>query len=151
MKTIVVYTSMTGTTERMAQVITDELTKAGDQVTMKDVFEADAWELTSYERILLGCYTWGDGELADEILDFHDQLENIDLTGKYAAAFGPGSSSYDQFARAVDILDETLSRKGCEIITKGLKVDTWSDDEEKIKADCVNFAQKIVHLTPQRV
>lgn len=59
MNTIIVFASMSGTTELMAYTIASELTKAGDQVTVKDAFEADAEELRSYERILVGSYTWG--------------------------------------------------------------------------------------------
>ncbi|WP_394236354.1 flavodoxin domain-containing protein [Niallia oryzisoli] len=147
MNTIVVYASMTGTTELMARTIADELTKAGDQVVVKDALEAYADELSSYERILVGSYTWGDGELSDEIMGFYDELETIDLAGKSAAAFGSGCSSYEQFASAVDILEEALKRKGCSIITAGLKADTWSDDEEKIEANCVDFVKRIITLS----
>ena len=56
MNTIIVFASMSGTTELMAHTIASELTKAGDQVTVKDAFEADTEELMSYERILVGSY-----------------------------------------------------------------------------------------------
>jgi len=149
MNTIVVYASMTGTTELMARTIADELTKAGDQVVVKDALETYAVELTSYERILVGSYTWGDGELSDEMMGFYDELENIDLSGKRAAAFGSGCTTYEQFASAVDILEEALKQQGCTIITTGLKADTWSDGEEKIKADCVDFVKKIITLSKE--
>ena len=63
MNTIIVFASMSGTTELMAYTIASELTKAGDQVTVKDAFEADE-ELRSYERILVGSYTWGGTEIS---------------------------------------------------------------------------------------
>ncbi|WVX79751.1 hypothetical protein R4Z09_21035 [Niallia oryzisoli] len=47
MNTIVVYASMTVTTELMARTIADELAKAGDRVVMKDAMEAYADELIS--------------------------------------------------------------------------------------------------------
>ena len=140
---------MTGTTELMARTIADELAKAGNQVVVKDAIETYADELKSYERILLGSYTWGDGDLSDEITGFYDELINIDLIGKMAASFGPGDSTYEHFARAVDILEETLKKQGCEIITKGLKVDSWLEDEEEIESHCISFANKIINLTKQ--
>lgn len=50
MNTMIVFASMSGTTELMAYTIASELTEAGDQVTVKDAFEADAEELKSYKR-----------------------------------------------------------------------------------------------------
>ena len=147
--TIIVFASMSGTTELMAHTIASELTKAGDQVTVKDAFEADAEELMSYERILVGSYTWGDGDLSDEITDFYDELATIDLTGKMAVAFGSGDTSYEYFARAVDILEEALKTQGCEILIKGLKVDSWSEDEEEIETKCRLYAKELLSLSSQ--
>ena len=152
MNTIVVYASMTGTTERMARTIADELAKACNQVVVKDAIETYANELKSYERILLGSYTWGDGDLSDEITGFYDELINMDLTGEMAASFGPGDSTYQHFAGAVDILEETLKKQGCKIITKGLKVDSWLEEEDEIEANCIAFAKKVIHASqPVRI
>lgn len=147
MNTIIVFASMAGTTELMAHTIASELTKAGEQVTVKDAFEADAEELKSYERILIGSYTWGDGDLSDEIAGIYEELANIDLTGKTAAVFGSGDTSYEHFARAVDILEEALKAQGCEMITKGLKVDSWSEDEAEIETKCRLFAKELLSLS----
>lgn len=142
MNTIIVYTSMTGTTELMANTIAEELIKSGAKVVLKDAIEVFAEELKSYENILIGSYTWGDGELPDEIVDFYEELASTDLTGKMAAVFGAGDSSYDHFARAVDIFTETLEGQGCKILLKGLKVDQESDEE--IKATCRLFSEKLI-------
>jgi flavodoxin I len=131
MNTIIVFASMAGTAELMAHTLASELTKAGDQVTVIDAFETDAEELKSYDRILVGSYTWGEGDLSDEIISFYEELSTIDLTGKMAAAFGTGDTSYEHFARAVDILEDALKMQGCEILIKGLKVDRWLEDEEE--------------------
>ncbi|WP_017753887.1 flavodoxin [Calidifontibacillus oryziterrae] len=142
MNTIIVYTSMTGTTELMATTIAKELIKLGETVDQKDAMEIFVEELKSYDKILIGSYTWGDGELPDELLDFYNEVKNTDLTGKTGAVFGPGDSCYEHFARAVDILEQTLKSRGCEIITDGLKVDRESD--EQIKSKCRIFSNKLV-------
>ena len=149
MNTIIVFASMAGTTELMANTLAGELTKAGDQVTVIDAFETDAEELKSYDRILVGSYTWGDGDLSDEIMGFYDELSTIDLTGKMATAFGSGDTSYEHFARAVDILEEALKTQGCEILIKGLKVDSWTKDEEEIETKCRLFAKELMNLSSQ--
>lgn len=38
--------------------------------------------LEQYDGIILGAYTWGDGDLPDDFLDFYDAMDSIDLTGK---------------------------------------------------------------------
>lgn len=143
MNTIVIYASMSGTTEQMARIIADELMKVGDSVVVKDAIESYAEELESYDRILIGSYTWGDGDLSDEILAFYEELINTNLTGKVAASFGPGDSNYEHFGKAVEILQEALEKQGCHIIAKGLKVDTWLEDEEEIESKCISFAREI--------
>lgn len=145
MNTIIIYTSMTGTTELMAKMIARELSKLGDLVVIKDAMEAYVEDLKSNERILVGSYTWGDGVLPDEILDFYEDLQGIDLTGKRAAVFGSGDSSYDHFARAVDIFEEILRSRGCEILTEGLKVECPS--EKEIEERCRTFSENL-HMTP---
>src|SRR5699024_1778451 len=100
--------SMSGTTAQMAQIISKELEKEGQSIVVKDAFETFANELEEYELIIMGSHTWGYGELSDEILDLYDELLEIDLTGKYGVVFGPGDSSYELFAEAVDILEKRL-------------------------------------------
>ena len=141
MNTIIVYTSLTGNTELMAESIAHELTRLGEKVELKDAFNTGVVELKDYDRILVGSYTWGDGDLSDEIMDFYDELQNVDLTGKMAAAFGAGDSYYEHFAGAVDILEETLKNQGCEIGTESLKIDINTDED--IQGKCKFFVGKL--------
>ena len=66
-----------------------------------------------------------------------------------AAAFGSGDTSYENFARAVDILEDALKTQGCEIIINGLKVDSWSEDEEEIETKCRLYAKELLSLSSQ--
>ena len=142
MNTIIVYASMTGNTEFIAELIAEELTKLGEKVDVKDAMVTFAEDLNPYDRILIGSYTWGDGDLPDEVMDFYEELKNTDLTGKTAAVFGAGDSSYNHFARAVDIFEETLRDRGCTILINGLKADRGS--EEDIKTKCKEFSKKLI-------
>ncbi|WVX79750.1 flavodoxin domain-containing protein [Niallia oryzisoli] len=73
------------------------------------------------------------------------------MTGKKAAAFGSGCSTYEHFASAVDILEEALRKQGCAIITEGLKADTWSKKEADIETNCISFAKKIIAMSQPAV
>ncbi|WP_059172168.1 flavodoxin [Bacillus sp. FJAT-27445] len=142
MKAAIVYASMTGTTELMANTIAEELEESGIEVVQKDVLEACGGELPGFDLILIGSYTWGDGDLPDEMDDFYSELLETDLAGKPAVVFGAGDSSYEHFARAVDILEETLRGQGCLILLDGVKADGEPDDE--IMEISRTFAKKVV-------
>lgn len=101
MKVIVVFASMTGNTEDMADAVAEGIRGEGAEVVLKNVLDANASELADYDAFVLGAYTWGDGELPDEFLDFYEELDDLDLSGKQAAVFGSADSSYPEFGKAV--------------------------------------------------
>ncbi|MCD4779526.1 MAG: flavodoxin domain-containing protein [Candidatus Omnitrophica bacterium] len=160
-KIIIVYGSTTGTTEGMSQLIMREIRAhasgpsdkdlisvrttgnkpeteikfSGLDVTVRDVASLSPKELSDYGVIILGCSTWGDGELQEDFIDFEEELRGIDLKDKRYAVFGPGESVYSQFCKAVDILGETLKQCGAHEIIEGLKVDVMGGPfEDAVRA-----------------
>ncbi|MGQ0416045.1 flavodoxin domain-containing protein [Bacillus sp. HC-TM] len=109
------------------------------EVVLQEMEGMDAEELLAYDGIILGSYTWGDGELPFEAEDFHDDLENIDLAGKKVAVFGSGDTAYELFCEAVTIFEERLVERGAELVQEGLKIELAPEDEEDVEK-CSNFA-----------
>ena len=101
---ILVYASMSGNTEEMAQAVAEGARNEGASVDIRECMSASADELTNSDGVLLGSYSWGEGELPDELLDFADDLDELDLSGKKAAVFGSGDSSYEIFGGASRIV-----------------------------------------------
>ena len=65
---------MSGNTEIMANAIANGVRDAGVDLKVINIMDGiEASELENYDGILLGAYTWGNGELPDEGLDFYDQ------------------------------------------------------------------------------
>ncbi|MCD4812452.1 flavodoxin [bacterium] len=122
-KAIIVFGSTTGNTEKMSEAVATGLKAAEFEVVRKNVADFSPETLKDYELIVLGCSTWGDGELQDDFIQFEEGLRNLNLAGKKAAVFGPGDSMYAQYCKAVDILTETLKAGGAEIVTDNLKID----------------------------
>ncbi len=58
---------------------------------------------------LLGAYTWGDGELPDEFLDFMDEMLELDWKEAVTALFGSGDTSYRLYCGALDELEERMA------------------------------------------
>lgn len=115
-KTGIFYGSTTGTTESVARLIADKL----------GVAPADVYEVTqlntalaeSYDALILGTSTWGDGELQDDWYDGLKVLQGAHLSGKIVALFGCGDSeSYsDTFCDAMGLLYEGLKDSGCTFV-----------------------------------
>ena len=140
--TLIVYASMTGNTEEIADLIAEGIHQAGATLVQKDILEVDAAELQHYNGILLGRYTWGDGDLPDEFLDFYEEMNTLNLTGKRAAVFGSCDSSYEHRGGAVDHLMEKLRELGADIVLDELKIDLSPSKEEQ--EQCIQFGRSFV-------
>ncbi|MFQ6391298.1 flavodoxin [Priestia aryabhattai] len=138
-KILIAYASMSGNTEEISELIKSNLKPFGYHIDMKEIEHLDIQKLVEYDGILLGVYTWGNGDLPYEVEDFYDEIENVDLTGKKAAIFGSGDRSYPEFCAAVDLLEEKLELCGAEIVQKGLKIELAPETEEDIE-HCNFFA-----------
>jgi flavodoxin I len=124
-KVVLIYGSTTGNTEALSEHVAAGLERGMAEVTVKDMTEASVDELADYDAIVFGCSTWGEGNLQDDFVDFHDAMDEIALKGKKAAVFGPGDSEDypDSFCTAVDILEETLEGHGAEFVAESFKID----------------------------
>jgi flavodoxin I len=144
-KIILIFASMTGNTEMMADAVAEGVREAGEELEIKDIMAGvTASELEDYDGILLGAYTWGDGELPDDFLDFYDEIDHVHLIDKKAAVFGSCDSAYPEYGAAVDILMKKLTERGAEVYPHGLKVELTPDknDEET----CRKFGKQFVAL-----
>jgi flavodoxin I len=143
---VLIYASMTGNTEEMSEAIAEGIREEGGELVMKSVMHANASELEQYDGIILGAYTWGDGELPDEFLDFYDEMDDIQLKQKKAAAFGSCDSFYTAYGAAVDILIDKLKQIGAEVDHPGLKIDLepGSQEKEECRQFGKHFARQLV-------
>lgn len=140
---LITYCSMTGNTEEIAGTIGEGIRQAGVNVDIKDILMVDAKDLLEYDGILIGAYTWGDGELPDEFLDFYEDMDQLSLIGKKAAAFGSCDSSYEHRGRAVDIIIDKLTEIGADVVLEGFKID-HSPNNDEIE-QCLQFGKAFVN------
>ncbi|BBH22930.1 flavodoxin [Paenibacillus baekrokdamisoli] len=145
---LLIYASMTGNTRELAESVAKGLQAADLKVEMKEVYDASPAELLAYDNIILGTYTWGEGDLPDEFLDFFDDMGTIDLTGKHAAVFGCGDTSYEHFAVAGDILHERLAERGAVVWERTIKIDRVADKREleECKQFGMAFAEQVLQI-----
>lgn len=112
----IVYASMTGNTEACADIVADKLEELGFEVELDECTSVDADDMADADLCIVGTYTYGDGELPDEIVDFYEELAEVDLSGKIYGCFGSGDTFYDDFCICVDMFEAQFEKTGA---TKG--------------------------------
>ena len=137
----IVYASMTGNTEEIADIVAEKLEALGLDVDIDECTTVDASDFVDADIAIVASYTYGDGELPDEIVDFYDDLQDLDLSGKIFGVVGSGDTFYDYFCHSVDEFENQFTFTGATKGADSAKVDLSAEDEhiENLEA----FAEKI--------
>ncbi|MDA3957711.1 flavodoxin domain-containing protein [Oceanispirochaeta sp.] len=130
-KAIIVYGSKQGKTAKMAAIIASVLEERDIPVTTRNVFETRPEDLNDYKFIILGSSTWSNGDLQSDFIDFEIGMDDLDLKGHFAAAFGSGSSRFPYFCEAVRILEAKLRSLGNRMILPSLMVNDLENRTEE--------------------
>ncbi|WP_208558940.1 flavodoxin [Marinilactibacillus kalidii] len=131
-KVMIVYASLTGNTEECAEIIEAAFEELGAEVELVESFSADPEDFKDVDITIVGTYTYGtDANLPDEIVDFYEELEEVDLTGKIYGAFGSGDTFYDKFCQSVDDFDEQFKKTGAIKGAESVKVDLEPEEQDK--------------------
>lgn len=140
---LIVYTSLTGNTEEIADILAESLKDLGVDVTVKNCIEADPADYLDYDICLVGTYTYGtDGDLPDEIVDFYEDLADEDLSGKVFGAFGSGDTFYEKFCQSVLDFDEQFEKTGAIRGSKPVLVDLNAEEEDVLAIE--KFAKEVL-------
>ncbi|WP_246943758.1 flavodoxin domain-containing protein [Bacillus pinisoli] len=135
MRVAIIYASGTGNTEEVATAIHSymggELYKVGD-------FPLS--QLTHYDAILIGSYTWGNGELPKEMRSVYQAIEELSLKSLVTGVFGTGDSFYPKFCGAVDVLRDMLAVHTNLAVT--LKIEQMPQAEDFVK--CRMFVDRVL-------
>ena len=114
MATAIFFASSTGNSEEIANKISSEL----NEIEIFDLSGTKISKINEYDKLILGCSTWGDGELNDDWEDVWIDFCKIDLSNKTIALFGLGDQeSYsDEFCSAMGIIYEQVVKSKAKII-----------------------------------
>lgn len=140
---LIVYTSLTGNTEEIADILAESLKDLGVDVTVKNCIEADPADYLDYDICLVGTYTYGtDGDLPDEIVDFYEDLAEENLSGKVFGAFGSGDTFYEKFCQSALDFDEQFEKTGAIRGSKPVLVDLNAEEEDVLAIE--KFAKEVL-------
>ena len=138
----IVFASMTGNTEEIADIVADKLRDLGIDVDVDECTTVDASDFLEADIAIVATYTYGDGELPDEIMDFYEDLADLDLSDKIYGVVGSGDTFYDEFCKAVDaMLASTGATKGAENVKVDLSAE--EDDIENLENFATSLAAKV--------
>ncbi|MGT2667550.1 flavodoxin [Streptococcus rifensis] len=137
----IVYASMTGNTEEIADIVANKLEDLGVDVETNECTTVDADDFLDADLVIVATYTYGDGELPDEIVDFYEDLLQLDLSGKIYGVCGSGDTFYDDFCKSVDEFETAFETAGATRGASAVKVDLAAEDDDIINLE--DFAQTL--------
>ncbi|MDR3127966.1 MAG: flavodoxin [Bifidobacteriaceae bacterium] len=127
----IIYASLTGNTEEIAKATKENLETAGIEVTIDEIDSSSPSDFNDFDIAIIASYTYGDGDLPDEAVDFYDELQELDLSNKKYGVLGSGDTSYgNNFCKAVELFEEAFAKTGATKGAPGVKVEFDPDDED---------------------
>lgn len=141
-KVYIVYWSMTGNTEAMAQAVADGVTDAGKEAVLRRVDEIGAAELSEQPAFALGCPAMGDEVLEEG--DFEPFISDLEssIKGKKVGLFGSYGWGDGQWMRD---WAERMEKAGAEVVGgEGVICNDAPDDSAK--AECSELGKTLAAL-----
>ncbi|KRM13289.1 flavodoxin [Paucilactobacillus suebicus] len=128
---LVVYATITGNNEDVADIITEAFEDLGVDVDETEITQADAEEFEDADICVVCPYTYDEGELPEEGMDFYDDLQELDLSGKVYGVAGSGDTFYlDDYCVAVDKFAEAFDKAKATRGTEPVKINLEPEDED---------------------
>lgn len=143
-KAKVVFASITGNNEDVADIIAEELEKKGVEVETDEISQCDAADFEDVDLCIVTPYTYDEGALPDEGMDFYDDLNELDLKGKIFGVAGSGDTFYGEyFCTAVDDFAKAFEKAGAVQGAPAVKINLAPNSEEDIQK-LTTFADQLI-------
>ena len=150
MKVAIVYSSKTGNTEEVVHLIRKLFLKEKIDVTLYRIEELQIKDLINYEAIVIGTYTWGNGEIPHEMKGLYHAFETMDVKRILTGIVGTGDSGYPKFCGAVDEFRDMLYVHTTLIVTLKIEVNLQMHDIDRCLKFVSIFRDKLYHRQTRR-
>lgn len=130
MNILIAYLSYSGNTKEVAELIANQLKRERLDVDLHRIEIDMPIDVSHYDYIFLGTFTWDYGCTPDEIKDF---VLDVGYKPEKVAVFGTGDTQFggeEQFCQAVDKLVRFYDSKW-----KGLKIEQSPRGSQEIKIE----------------
>lgn len=101
-KLAIVYTSVTGNTSEVAHILYESSKLYFHDVSLYRVNEFQRERLGEFDSVIIGTYTWGNGEIPNEMVTLYKAFEAFSKKSLVTGVFGTGDSFYPSYCGAVD-------------------------------------------------
>jgi len=108
---------------------------------MSEVSQTDAEDFEDADICIVASYTYDQGIVPDEALDFYDDMQDLDLSGKVYGVCGSGDTFYEDFCRAVDEFGQVFDKVGATRGAEPVKVELDPEQDDIDHLD--TFAEQI--------
>lgn len=144
----IIYASMSGRNEQISKYLEQQFIKLGQSIDRHEISQFETEKLLDYQAFIIVSYTYHDGQIPDEALDFFDDLQTVDLTGKPYALTGSSSMKHEHFGRALDYLDQQLVHLGALRASAILKINEDADRADLARLDAL--CQQVIDFNQLR-
>lgn len=142
-RVLIVYASLTGNTEEATEILEEALEDLGAEVEVTESVFADPEDFENTDIAIVGTYTYGtDADLPDEIVDFYEELEEVDLKGKVYGTYGSGDTFYEKYCKSVDDFNDQFEKTGAVKGSESVKIDLDPEEEDIINLQ--RFAKELI-------
>lgn len=118
--------------------------KKGVEVETDEISQCDAADFEDVDLCIVTPYTYDEGALPDEGMDFYDDLNELDLKGKIFGVAGSGDTFYGEyFCTAVDDFAKAFEKAGAVQGAPAVKINLAPDSEEDIQK-LTTFADQLI-------
>lgn len=143
----VLFASITGNNEDIADIVAEALENNGIATEVDDISMVEVSEILDYDICVICPYTYDEGSLPDEGLDFYEELADTDLNGLVFGVAGSGDTFYgDDYCKAVIDFDQQLAQangtRGVAPVMINLAPDEDADIQ-KLDAFAAELAAKV--------
>lgn len=146
MKIAIIYTSKTGNTEDLVQLIQQLFRQKKVDVSLYRIDQFPLSDLNKYEAVIVGTYTWGNGNIPKEMMEIYHALESQNLKNLVTAVVGTGDSGYPKFCGAVDEFKNMLYKYTNLVVTLKIEVTPQMKDLDR----CIRFVDIVLEKTLRR-
>lgn len=142
-RAMIIYASLTGSTEEVAHILAAKLKDLGTKAEVLGCEQTDASVFLDADICVVATYTFGsEGDLPDEIQEFYEDLEKMDLSGRIFGALGTGEEAYGYFCKSVDDFDRQFEKTGAIRGAEVVKVEDYVDENDVDRIEA--FARDLV-------
>ncbi|UII54362.1 flavodoxin domain-containing protein [Cytobacillus spongiae] len=140
MKIAIVYTSISGNTKEVAELLFQQFYQEENHVDLYSIHEFDLARMDEYDALLIGTYTWGDGELPESMWPLYQRIEKEPFPSLITGVFGTGDCFYPKYCGAVDVMKDLLQTQTNLAVTLKIELSPQLQDIGR----CEAFVEKIV-------